>query len=198
VRRRLLEVAARLFAQRGSQGVGLREIARTADVTPGMISYYFGDKQGLLSAVLGDVFERLFKGFQELASTPPGDLPLPEAFVRLYVGVIGREPWVVPLIVREVLAHDGPIRAVFVEQFATRAAQLVRPLFAREIQAGRLREDLDPVLAVLSLLGMCVFPFLAHPVTGPAFGYELDDAFAQRLMSHTARLYLDGARARTA
>jgi AcrR family transcriptional regulator len=196
VRRRLLSTAARLFAQRGSAGVGLREIARSADVTPGMISYYFGDKQGLLLAVLGDVFERLFEGFRELAAAPPAEreLSVPESFVRLYIGVIGREPWIAPLIVREVLAQDTPLRAQFVEQFAARAAQLVPPLFAREIQAGRLRPDLDPALAVLSLLGMCVFPYLSHPVTGRVLGYELDEAFQRRLTEHTARLYMDGAR----
>jgi len=194
VRRRLLEAAAHLFSQRGSAGVGIREISRSAGVTPGMISYYFGDKQGLLLAVLADVFERLFKGFQELAASPPSEVALPEAFARLYIGVIGREPWVVPLIVREVLAQDSPIRARFVEQIAARAAQIVPQLFAREIRAGRLRADLDPALAVLSLLGMCVFPFLAHPVIGSVLGYRLDDTFQRRLIEHTARLYLEGAR----
>lgn len=196
VRRRLLATAAQLFAQRGSAGVGLREIARSAGVTPGMISYYFGDKQGLLLAVLGDVFERLFAGFRELAEAKPEqrEIPVPEAFARLYIGVIGREPWIAPLILREVLAEDTPLRTQFVEQFASRAAQIIPPLFAREIEAGRLRADLDPVLCVLSLLGMCVFPFLAHPVTGPVLGYEIDDEFRRRLADHTARLYLDGAR----
>jgi AcrR family transcriptional regulator len=196
VRRRLLATAARLFAQRGSAGVGLREIARRADVTPGMISYYFGDKQGLLLAVLDDVFQRLLAGFRELAAAPPAERerPVAESFARLYIGVIGREPWIAPLILREVLAQETPLRAQFVEQFATRAAQLVQPLFAREIEAGRLRRDLDPALALLSLLGMCVFPFLAHPVTGPVLGYELDEEFRNRLAEHTARLYLDGAR----
>ena len=196
VRRRLLSTAARLFAQRGSAAVGLREIARSADVTPGMISYYFGDKQGLLLAVLDDVFERLLAGFRELAAAPPGEQerPMAESFARLYIGVIGREPWIAPLVLREVLAEETPLRARFVERFATRAAQVVRPLFAREIEAGRLRSDLDPALAVMSLLGMCVFPFLAHPVTGPVLGYEIDDEFRRRLADHTARLYLDGAR----
>jgi TetR/AcrR family transcriptional regulator len=196
VRRRLLSTAAQLFAQRGSAGVGLREIARDAGVTPGMISYYFGDKQGLLLAVLGDVFERLMAGFRDLAAAPPDERerPLAESFARLYIGVIGREPWIAPLVLREVLAQDTPLREQFVEQFAARAAQIVHPLFAREIQAGRLRADLDPVLAVLSLLGMCIFPFLAHPVTGPVLGYEIDEEFRRRLADHTARLYLDGAR----
>jgi AcrR family transcriptional regulator len=195
VRRRLVAVARELFAKRGFGEVGIREIAREADVTPGMISYYFGDKLGLYEAMLGSVFEEILGRVRELAAQPAeGTRPL-AALVRMYIGTIASQPWVPALLLREIVTGDSAARARFIERFASRAAALVPGLVAAEVASGDLRADLDPKLAMLSLFGMSVFPFLAHPLAGKVLGYELDADFAERLIEHTTRLFFDGARA---
>jgi len=196
VRRRLVAVARELFAKRGFGEVGIREIAREADVTPGMISYYFGDKLGLYEAMLGSVFEEMLGRVRELAAQPgDGTGPL-AALVRMYIATIGSQPWVPALLLREIVTGDSAARARFIERFASRAAALIPGIVAAEVPSGELRADLDPKLAVLSLLGMSIFPFLAHPLAGKVLGYELDAAFSERLIEHTTRLFFDGARAR--
>jgi AcrR family transcriptional regulator len=49
-RKRLLDTALRLFAEKGYQKTSTREIADQAGVNLGAISYYFGDKPGLYRA----------------------------------------------------------------------------------------------------------------------------------------------------
>ena len=196
VRRRLVAVARELFARRGFGEVGIREISREAGVTPGMISYYFGDKLGLYEAMLGSVFEEMFGRVRELAAEPPaGAAPL-AALIRMYIATIASQPWVPALLLREIVTGDSAARARFVERFATRAAALIPGLVAAEVASGDLRADLDPRLAVLSLIGMSIFPFLAQPIAGKVLGYELDDDFRERLIAHNTRLFFDGARAR--
>ncbi len=51
-RRRLLEVAARLFAERGLEGVTVREICHEAGANVAAINYHFGDKLGLYAEVV--------------------------------------------------------------------------------------------------------------------------------------------------
>ncbi len=194
VRQRLIEAAARRIAEQGYSRTSVRAIAEAAGVTPAMIPYYFGDKGGLLEAILDTAFERLLAGVRELAAEGAGaDGPFAERFIPLYLRTIGREPWIPQLLVREVLAADTPVRERFVERFARRAAALVPALFEQEIASGRLRADLDPQLTVLSVLGMCVFPFVAVPVVGPVLGVEVDAGFADRLAEHTVRLFVEGA-----
>lgn len=48
---RILNAAERLFSERGIDGVSVREIAAAAGVQLALISYYFGNKQGLYRAV---------------------------------------------------------------------------------------------------------------------------------------------------
>lgn len=50
-REKLLASAERLFAERGFDGVSVRDIAKAAEVNSGLVSYYFGSKKKLLSEV---------------------------------------------------------------------------------------------------------------------------------------------------
>jgi AcrR family transcriptional regulator len=53
-RRRLLEAASDLFAQRGVAGASVDALAEEADRTSGAIYNHFGDKEGLLLALLDE------------------------------------------------------------------------------------------------------------------------------------------------
>lgn len=194
VRIRLIRAAAQLVAERGYNATSIREIAAAADVTPAMIAYYFGDKRGLLEAILDHAFEQLVRGVQQLAAEDDtADSPFVTRFVPLYLKAVTREPWIPRFLMREVFSADTPVREQFVERFARRVAAVVPAVFAREIEAGRLRRDLDPQLALLSLIGMCVFPLIVEPVLGPLLGFQVDAAFTERLIEHTVELFLEGA-----
>jgi AcrR family transcriptional regulator len=196
VRQRLLEVATRLFAERGFAEVGIREIAREARVTPGMIAYYFRDKLGLAEAMLDAVFEHMLAEIRSLAARPPRDVEPLEAFLNIYIQTVARAPWIPRFLLREVLTADGPLRRRFVKRYASRLAAVAPALLQREIEAGRVRPDLDPGLALLSIVGMCILPFLAAPVVGPLIGVAFDGHFPARLTEQVTRIALDGARAR--
>jgi AcrR family transcriptional regulator len=51
VRERILNVAERMFAEHGMEGVGLRAITAAARVNLASIAYHFGSKDGLLEAL---------------------------------------------------------------------------------------------------------------------------------------------------
>ncbi|NDE09484.1 MAG: TetR/AcrR family transcriptional regulator [Chitinophagia bacterium] len=48
----IIEIAERLFAERGFDGTSVRDIAHEAGVNIAMISYYFGSKEKLMEALL--------------------------------------------------------------------------------------------------------------------------------------------------
>jgi AcrR family transcriptional regulator len=194
VRARLIAAATELFSRRGFGEVGVREVAGAAGVTPAMVSYYFGDKQGLYAAMLESVFDRLIDRVAALArhEADEGGDPL-SAFMRMHIATLAEEPWVPQLILREVLGGEGPLRERFIGEFARRMSAMVLSLLREGIAEGRLRADLDPRLAMLSLMGLCVFPYLSHPVSGPVLDIELDESFRDRLIEHTVKLFARGA-----
>jgi AcrR family transcriptional regulator len=184
-REALLDAAGRLFARRGPEAHSLRDVAAAAGVTPAMVHYYFGDKRGLTDAMLERALARVLervarvKRFDELPAT------IAETF--------GSEPWIPPLLVREVLAEGGGFRQRFIEGYASKISKLVPRMLRAEIAEGRLRSDLDPKLAFVSLLGMLAFAFIARPVLEPTLGLRYDSRSLARFAEHTRRLFLEGA-----
>jgi TetR/AcrR family transcriptional regulator len=73
-RTRLLEVALRLFAARGYDAVGVQEIVEAAGVTKPTLYHHFGNKLGLLQALVARHGEPL-EGAVAKAATYRGDLP---------------------------------------------------------------------------------------------------------------------------
>lgn len=58
-REEIFYAGAKLFAEHSFNSVGIRDIAREADVNSAMISYYFGSKSGLLREIFNAFSERL-------------------------------------------------------------------------------------------------------------------------------------------
>jgi len=85
---KLLVSAEQLFAERGFDGVSVRDITNAAGVNSALLGYYFGGKQGLLSEVykrhctpLIQERLRLLKEFSETPKGPTLEQVL-EAFIR--------------------------------------------------------------------------------------------------------------------
>jgi TetR/AcrR family transcriptional regulator len=194
VRQALTAAARALFTRRAFNEVGIREIAAAANATPAMIHYYFGDKEGLYVAMLEDVLQRLLAQLHEAATAGTGGDPL-VALLRIYITTLARDPWIPRLLVREVLVEGAPFRDRFIKDFASQGAVFVPALLRDAIANGRLRADLDPILATLSLVGMAAFPFIAFPVASRVFQISIDAEFRERFIAHTARLFLRGAAA---
>lgn len=52
----IVDAAARIFAEKGFSGTSNRDIGREAGVSPGLIYWYFEDKNDLFKAVVGRLF----------------------------------------------------------------------------------------------------------------------------------------------
>lgn len=71
-RQRLIDAAYAEFIQNGYDGASIRDIASRADMTSGLVHYYFASKDELLLAVQSNAQQR----YHELYKSPeqPGDL----------------------------------------------------------------------------------------------------------------------------
>ncbi len=56
---RILDAASRLFRERGYAGIGVSDLMKSAGLTAGGFYAHFDSKEGLLSAVVSDGFERM-------------------------------------------------------------------------------------------------------------------------------------------
>jgi len=191
----LLNAAGALGARRGLGEVSLREVAEEAGFTPSMVHYYFGDKQGLHEAMLEHALARVLASVRQVLREAKADNDPIAELVKTVATTFLAEPWIPPLVIREVFAEGGRFQDRFVRDYASQIAPLVQDVLRRETTSGRMRADLDPTLAFLSLLGMAMFPFVARPVVERVLGVRFDTNFGERFAAHTCRLFSEGTRA---
>ncbi len=122
-RRKLLDVAERLFATRGLDAVSLRDITETAGANMAAVHYHFGSKQDLIAALVerrsGAIGKRRSSLLDELEKSPTLDLRsvvraivLPTAemvaeegggeYYVAFLATLGDHPEVTPTLVERV------------------------------------------------------------------------------------------------
>jgi AcrR family transcriptional regulator len=88
-RERILDVAERLFADRGFPATPLRDITNEASVNLASVNYHFGSKEGLLAAVLErhlrPVNARRLELLNAIESAAENDPPDAEAVIRAFL-----------------------------------------------------------------------------------------------------------------
>jgi AcrR family transcriptional regulator len=184
----LLGCARELFVKYGYRAVSGRQIAKRAGVNPALVSYYFEGKYGLYREVLQEALAPLFAILQEEASGEAATLGL----VSNYMRMLAANPWIAGLVLREVLAPNGPWRSQFIDDFPARIAPRAAAAIQHAIDSGQFRSDLDPKLATFSCISLAVMPFLAAPILGPVFGIDPLGRDTERVIEHTMQVLRAG------
>jgi len=192
----LLDAATELAVERGFDAVGLRAIAERAGASPGMIAYYFGDREGLYESLFERAFARVSAQVEALLDADEArDTDLAD-LTRLHVTALSQDPWIPQLIAREVLARQTRLRETFAERVSQGPMSALERWIERGVAEGRLRPDLDPRLTAMSIAALSVFPYLFGPVIGSHIGLDLDEGFRDQLIAHNERLISRGIHAR--
>ena len=194
-RTRLLDVAIALYSRNGIAETPLSAIARRARVTPALLHYYFGNREQLLDALMEERIAPLVMGIGLKLAEAGGDADaLVRTFVRTIVGTLSENPWLPPLWVREVLSDGGALRERLLKRVAPHIAPRMATGFAEAKRRGLLNPGVDPRLAVVSLIGLTIFPLAAQSIWRRLF--DADDIDTEALITHTLALLGSGLLAR--
>jgi AcrR family transcriptional regulator len=153
-RRIVLREAFACIAEKGLVGATAAEIARRCGLSWGVIQYHFGDRVGLLLALLETSAEPLSRAFTDLESTHPR---LPDRVGALVDGsweLVTRDPYRVHLEIELHLGRDATHEAQ-VRKYARRARSRFLETWRKalpELPADRVDEAAQ--LAIAALRGL--------------------------------------------
>ena len=167
IRERLVKAARRHFLAHGVDGASLREIARDARTSLGMVTYYFPSKDDLFLAVLERVYPRVLA---DVRAALGAEGPLPKRIERVYARLhaLDEEEFaVVRIIVREALVSSTRLGRV-VARFTAEGAHLPLLLGAlgEGTRQGSVREDLPPLALLASTVALGLAPVVARRLAG--------------------------------
>jgi AcrR family transcriptional regulator len=178
IRQEIQNAAEILFARQGYAATSLREIANQVGVNPAMVHYYFGSKLALLQHVLEQSLEPLALAIAKMREEEHA----PAARITgLLLHTFSEHPGLPALVAREVLLPGGVMQDHFLEYLAPRLGGSLPGMLRKEQREGRLRNDLDPSIAALSVLSLCVFPFIARELAEKALDVHFDPSGLRKL-----------------
>lgn len=193
-RRELLDAAAKLFAEKGRDAVGVREICKEAGANIAAIAYHFGGKDELYFATLRYALEKTTGAVRDAAraaaeSSPPLS---PEAILEHHIRSMCRmlvaddaDPNPPRLLLRE-LSSPSPVLDFLVEEFMRPNFDLIREMLDRLAPPSVDRRDL--FLHVFSIVGQCLHYRHTAPITlrllkKKNYGKEFADVLARHVFS---------------
>lgn len=199
VRERLLEAATELAAAQGFETCGLREIAARARVSPAMIAYYFGDRDGLGEAIYRRAFERVSERVRSLIEAPEfARRDGLDELVQIYVAAMTADPWLPKLVASEILAHGAsPLRSRLAKDLVRGPMMAMIRWLEEEQRRGRLRRGIDVRWMAISISSLCVFPFMILPIVGEELGLRFGPDSTEDLVTHAQDFLAHGFRARS-
>jgi AcrR family transcriptional regulator len=192
---RLLQAAHELLYEREGALFTVSEVCGRADANVAMVKYCFGNKDGLLLALVTRITGGFRADFETLAAA---DLGWREKLERHVAGIVRsyvRYPYINRLLADQLRRADEPGTRALSESFAAPMGAFHRELLAEGRRAGQVR-DVDPVLFFFSVVGMCEFIFSARGWLTHGFGLALDDELVERHTDHVVELVLSGVRGR--
>jgi AcrR family transcriptional regulator len=150
---RIRDASTRLFAQRGFQATGIRDIAAEAGVTTAALYHYVGAKEELLVAIMRDVMDPLIEEAQRIVATHQRPDERLAALVRQHVRFHATEQLATLVADTEIRSlSPGPRDEVVARRDAYEA--IWRKVIAEGIADGTFRVE-DAWIATIALLQMC-------------------------------------------
>ena len=171
----IVGAALSLFAERGFEGVSVRDIAQKAGTTHGLIRHHFGSKEGVWRAVVdaadGEYVAALMPILSGAGSKREEGDPVRQAsmVVRGLVTVSARHPEIVRLLVHE--GTRGGDRLHYILERLAAPRRLLAPVLAGLQRQGLLRRfDADTFFLLLLTTG--AVPFALPALTGSLLSEE--------------------------
>jgi AcrR family transcriptional regulator len=189
---KLLVAASELMIERSSIELSLSDIAQKSGVNAALVKYHFGNKDGLLLALLARDAATEVAQLENLLAQPI----TATAKLKLHIGGIIRAYHRFPYMNRLIhyLLHESSAEAAdeVSQFFVAPLLDFHRRLLAEGTRRGEFRK-VDPVLFYTSLIGACDHLFFGRHAMSRASGVgPVTEEVCQRYISHMEALICGG------
>ena len=188
VRARLVRAALDCFLADDYHRVTTRLIADRAGANASMISYYFGNKEGLYEEMIRETLNPMLEVLDgPMLASVAGFAD----FLRLYYDTMTARPEFPKLILKVLALNQGPGRR-FIQQLLergrTRGTRKVADLKAK----GEMASGVDPDILRLAFVSLAMTPILLKDIFEEQMGRPMDTEFLARLATFNGHLFSAG------
>ncbi|WOF42525.1 TetR/AcrR family transcriptional regulator [Sphingopyxis indica] len=140
-RRKLLRAGIKVIAEEGYSGASLRKVAKEAGHTTGAITYYFADKEAMVSAII----EYMFDGFDEMLDLGDEVVDHAKRYKRWVELNSNSDGWLAGFQLLARARHEPKFAAIYRERYESYRARLAE-IIKKQQEAGSIRADIPAEL----------------------------------------------------
>jgi len=162
---KILQAATEIFLEKGHDGARMQSIADKAGINKALLHYYFRSKQQLFRTVFKKELQSMLASIFGLISPEDNFKEFLKKFVFGYMQNIYSRKHILRFVLWELDKSPEEVAKWFIEVFQDGGFP-GNPIVLRvqkAIKDGDIK-PVNPTNFVLSLLGLCVFPFAAEPM----------------------------------
>ncbi|TCN58604.1 TetR family transcriptional regulator [Flavobacterium circumlabens] len=175
----ILEVAEKLFSDKGFEGTSIRDISKHAKINIAMVSYYFGSKERLLEALI------IYK---------TSDLKLQlENLLQENLEPIEKINKLIEIYINRISCNKGIFRVLHFELNSKNREKSMAAF--TELKKGNLK-SVESIITQGQLKGVfrkdVIIPLITPTIIGTFFHFHMNKPFFEELLNlNTEKLYND-------
>ena len=157
---KILKAAEEVFIRDGYDGSRMQDIADVAGMNKALLHYYFRSKEKLFEKVFDAKIQGFFPQVDEVFNQ---DIPFIDKiyfFIEGYIELLRKNPYLPLFVLNTVNSKD---KSDFIKKMPIQLSRIVAESYQTDLKKGRVKV-LNPLQFIISLMGMCIFPFLAKPI----------------------------------
>lgn len=172
----ILDVAERIFSEKGFDGASTRLISGEAGVNMAMLNYYFGSKEGLFLAI----FERKVSNMQNIMQNLGKDASLSawekiEKYVEMYGEKVVNNNCFQKLIYREMGMNRGNDLSDKIRDMLMKNVAELDKILQEGIANGEFKKDIDIPMVIATLYGTKNYILNTSLIASALLRYDIQD-----------------------
>jgi AcrR family transcriptional regulator len=165
----ILQVAEKLFAEKGFDGTSIRDIAKEAKINIAMVSYYFGSKEQLLESIILNRITDIKLQLDILTLEDLDPLQKINKLIELYIDKINSNRCIYKIIHFEFSSSQRVINLQAFTDLKKGNLKSLETIIQDGQEKGIFRKDI-------------VIPLLTTTILGTYFHFHLNRPFYQNLL----------------
>ncbi len=173
----ILQVAEKLFAEKGFDGTTVRDISKAANINIAMVSYYFGSKDKMLEALIQFRTEDLSIKIENLIKESLSPLEKMNRLIEFYISRINQNKDIYKIMHFELSSKKRMLNFESFTQVKKRNVASLRTIIKEGQDLGIFNLDVNIDLIAPTILGTFFHFQMNRPYYESIFNLQNDEAF---------------------
>lgn len=189
-RAKLIYSSRELFGTMPYDKVSIRMISKHAEVSNSLISYYFGNKEGLFETVIHETADPMYRQLMVLLENATYT-----SFIDLVEGwfdEVLKAPNIVQLFIRVISMPTSDSKKKLVQKILNNNKEIHDQIFNKLLESNVISPDADRQLCRITWTSLIMFPFIAPIEVWESLGLEKNEQTLKQILHHNLQVLEHG------